>query len=544
MTTICEICAEQVKFNKNNKVIKCPYCQFKACRNCCETYLLSQTIEKCMNPTCGKTWTRKFITDEFSKSFIHGSLKNHKKNILFEREKSMLPDTQSVVEEENHIEKLKELIETSYEEQRKETLELRHKLSSLRFHIKDIEYDYQQKIQIKNTNDSMDAIYIQRAQLMNLKEQKGLLERTITSIENKRVEYRNHIKKQMGIDSKKRCKSFIRSCPSENCRGFLSSQWKCGICDCWTCPDCHVIKIPEQHVCNPNDIATAKLLSNDTKPCPNCKTGIFKIDGCDQMFCTQCHTGFSWKTGEIETKIHNPHYFEWIRKTTSNDAEMERNPLDVICGREINHPFIYNIATYLSSKITDKNSTKALNICRSIIHVSEVEIPKYQVDDIIDNQDLRILYLRQKITEENFKTELHRRIKKQDYKREHFQLLAMFKNTATDILYRYFDTLQTDNKNIIQLFVPNHSTHCYSNNCLTTCYNPRRFRDSPLYTNEEKEEMYNKSDAILNEIDSLVDYVNECLKTIAKSFGTVSRIMAYSIYYENLTIHYDYKKRK
>ena len=56
-----------------------------------------------------------------------------------------------------------------------------------------------------------------------------------------------------------------------------------------------------EHTCNPDLVETAKLLAKDTKSCPTCQTKIFKIDGCDQMWCTQCHTAFSWKTGAIQT---------------------------------------------------------------------------------------------------------------------------------------------------------------------------------------------------------------------------------------------------
>ena len=116
---------------------------------------------------------------------------------------------------------------------------------------------------------------------------------------------------QLNKTKKERAK-FIKACPAENCRGFLSSQYKCGICENWTCPECNEIKGPNRdapHTCNPEAVATAKLLANDTKGCPNCGVGIFKIEGCDQMWCTECHTAFSWRTGQIERNIHNPHYY-------------------------------------------------------------------------------------------------------------------------------------------------------------------------------------------------------------------------------------------
>jgi hypothetical protein len=60
---------------------------------------------------------------------------------------------------------------------------------------------------------------------------------------------------------------------------------------------------------------------------------INKSDGCDQMWCTasECGTAFSWISGKIISGvIHNPHYYEWLRR--SNNGEAPRNPGEILCG--------------------------------------------------------------------------------------------------------------------------------------------------------------------------------------------------------------------
>ena len=118
----------------------------------------------------------------------------------------------------------------------------------------------------------------------------------------------------------------------ENCRGFLSSSWKCGLCNSFICPDCHAVKSERQddnHVCDEEVKATIAMIKTETRPCPKCSHAIFKIDGCDQMWCTQCHTAFSWRTGAISSgRIHNPHFIQFERE----GGHLGRTPGDVPCG--------------------------------------------------------------------------------------------------------------------------------------------------------------------------------------------------------------------
>jgi hypothetical protein len=74
-------------------------------------------------------------------------------------------------------------------------------------------------------------------------------------------------------------KNYIRPCSVADCRGFLNSNYNCELCNTTTCSDCLEIK-KSDHVCDENTKATASLIKKDTKNCPKCGMGIFKIDGC------------------------------------------------------------------------------------------------------------------------------------------------------------------------------------------------------------------------------------------------------------------------
>lgn len=90
------------------------------------------------------------------------------------------------------------------------------------------------------------------------------------------------------------------------------------------------------HVCNPDNLASAKLIDAETRACPKCGARVYKISGCNQMFCTACNDcAFDWVTGRVETVIHNPHYYEFQRQL--NGGQAPRVPGDILCGREIDH---------------------------------------------------------------------------------------------------------------------------------------------------------------------------------------------------------------
>ena len=381
----CNICCEN--FKSTRPKICCQYCEFDACRACCEKYILSEEIPKCMMPGCGKEWSRKFIKEKFTNSFLTSVYKEHLETILFDKEKALLPATQPIVEEKIRKQNI-----------RKEMRNIDNLIHEL-----------------QNQKRELEAKFYNRTNTQEKTEQ------TDENIRN-----------------------FVRQCPADGCRGFLSTQWKCGLCENWTCPDCHELKGPSrtcEHTCDPNSVETAKLLSKDSKPCPKCQSLIFKIEGCDQMWCTQCRTGFSWKTGKIETRVHNPHYYEWQRQ--NNGGVAPRTPGDtpgvIECGQELNQNIAQQI-TYLARN--DHKTRLICDIIRYTIHNARVELSHFQTDHFEKNQELRIRYLEGHIGEEDFKILIQRADKKHRKNTEISQIITLCNTTLTDIIHRLYDYLK------------------------------------------------------------------------------------------------------
>jgi hypothetical protein len=165
------------------------------------------------------------------------------------------------------------------------------------------------------------------------------------------IQLQDQIKEQKRIEwggsktKPKEKKVFTMPCSYNECKGMLSTEFMCGICDKYTCKDCHE-PLHDEHKCNPDTVATTKAILKETRPCPSCNTRIYKIEGCDQMWCTNCKTPFSWNTGEIVPsgqRLHNPHAIEYMRR----NGVTVRAPGDLVCGgiitREQLHQMTVNV---------------------------------------------------------------------------------------------------------------------------------------------------------------------------------------------------------
>jgi hypothetical protein len=238
-------------------------------------------------------------------------------------------------------------------------------------------------------------------------------------------------------------RQFVRACPHADCKGFLSTAWKCGLCENWACPECHEVKGRDKdapHTCDPNSVATAKMLEKDSRNCPKCAALIFKIEGCDQMWCTQCHTPFSWRRGVIETgRVHNPHYYDYMRAR----GTLAREPGDVPCG---GLPGWQQI-----SRLTIAGDIATIH--RMYGHIQHIVMNRYATNAIEDNRDIRIKFMIGDFTDEVFKKKLQQREKSRQKKTDIRQVLEMYQTVTVDLMQAFLQhrTLETVSEEFRQL---------------------------------------------------------------------------------------------
>ena len=378
----CDVCCE--KFNKiNHKKVECPFCDLQSCRTCSKRYLLSISDDPhCMG--CKNTWNREFVDTWCTKYFRNTELRRHRENILFEREKVRMPETQPEVERIRAMRKLYDIIQ----EQRKRLLEL------------------YQKYGLYNGHPTISEIP------EPIQELRFEMEETYRELE--RLRHGGEL--VVGEEPKK----FVRKCPTEECKGFMNEDWFCGLCDRHFCEQCNE-EVCEDHICDSDAVKTMKLLKKDTKPCPKCGTMIQKLSGCRQMWCPDCHTAFDWISGQIEMgRIHNPHYMEFKRGHISS-----REHGDIPCGGV---PSFRELREILASN----------EILRCAVIIHDVERENIYLDlRPIDNLHFRVAYMLNDVDEVYFKHHLQCQEKYLEKMRDISNIFEMMANSGGDLLRQY-----------------------------------------------------------------------------------------------------------
>lgn len=364
----CTICCESFT-KKLRKPIHCSNCDFKACVGCHERFILeSGTEAKCMN--CNRAWNTMFLHTNFTQVFVK-RYRQHRIHILWSQQIYQLPIVTDYIAQEQ-LEKEKYQEGQRIEQQLKK---LRHEILKLKF---DRSKEGREK---KKELKQQRSTYYTQIQECNY-------QRWSMKIEGRRI-FNGFVRDQAQQQSSRKRE---RPCVTEDCKGFVDSEGNCPVCQKMTCLHCNIPKLDDTHVCSQTDIDTWNDLKKNTRPCPNCNTRIFKISGCDQMFCIQCNTAFSWTRGTIEQgAIHNPHYFEWLFAQRGQEAP-ERDP-----AGNCNEDRLPDIRRVLERCLEPETliTREIAELYRKIRHFRYVIMPRFSTADPTSHrrQIFRYLYM-------------------------------------------------------------------------------------------------------------------------------------------------------
>jgi len=525
----CPICCDKYTAQLR-KPVCCPYCEYSSCTICVKKYLTDGALDAhCMS--CRRGWNDEFLDLNFTRAFRIGPYRDHREKLLFEREIAILPTRQPRVEAKLKMKEAEGMIR----EINKELVELDKKRATV------LHKSHRFSAQVARYHA----------------ESEGRPPPAWTLTDGEKAATPEKAK-------------FVMKCPASDCRGFLSTAYKCGTCQLWACSDCLVIKGPDKdcpHTCDESVKASVAMIIKESKPCPKCGERISKIDGCfaadtevllwnggvkmsqnivvgdelvgddgfmrtvqevcsgedqmfevtqnrgvsytvnskhrlslkdgsgklvemrvdeylrldckekellygyktdntlseitvtpvgrgtyygwnvgdnhrfalkdgtvslncDQMYCTECHTAFSWNTGQVVNGvIHNPHYYEFLRKQGNGVAP--RNAGDVPCGGV---PYYTQLqrATVALPEVTRR---WIMGIHRLTSEIADQRIQMYQgAFNMNDNGDLGVQYLMKEIGTEKMQSELIKRELKRNKHLAIRAVLEMFVTTSTMML--------------------------------------------------------------------------------------------------------------
>jgi hypothetical protein len=449
---VCKICVSSFSKTKR-KEIKCPKCGEVCCRDCLEKFLFRVSKEPhCM--FCNVFYDQVFINENISASFMK-KLNQNKIQLLIEDEKVLLPETQRYIEYDNYINCLEEVllnfnldlkIINSNLSNLEKVLPVKHCpnkdcLVPYVYHNDKFCYSCKHNIcSLCRTTIYTDVVHVCcKENIVNFDIYKGLMKermdlfRVIDYNKNKIQKWNNNFETDQSIYSAdKRTYKVVCNCIRSDCTGIVTNKnYTCQLCGTTICHECHKL-LDDKHVCCNEDVLSIEIMRKLSKICPKCSSQIEKVDGgCNQMWCTNCNTAFDWNTGKIEVgkSVHNPHYFEWLQLKNNIHTSCEGIP-------DQRH-FVTHITIVV--KNNNLHFYELLNLYfKILIYVNNIILlnTNVNIEPVLKNLDLRLKWVRNKITIQEWGSSLLRRFKKDKMKHIKNEVFNMFTTVSTDITHK------------------------------------------------------------------------------------------------------------
>ena len=308
---LCAICASE----QPKKLYGCFACQQSACRDCHHNFFRTKTLQAvCMY--CDVPWTHHQVTQLFGPTYIEKHYKPMRRQQCWIIQRSRLPSLAPKIEQYRN----KKIYRLIYSVLIRNTFrgycdrKLRKNLLTYSQNLPHAEI-------VRLIQEMLDMIDFRNSLYENYDEvQVNKLTDNILDLRNQIINAINKLTDSEALSNNKL--GFTPMCPVDGCSGIITDRNKCSSGHT-VCCKCNTVYqgAYKSHECNPDDLRAMEIIKQSTKSCPNCHAPIHRIEGCNQMFCTICHTPFDWITGHIiKSHFHNPHHQEWLASRT-NETE-------------------------------------------------------------------------------------------------------------------------------------------------------------------------------------------------------------------------------
>ena len=227
------------------------------------------------------------MTANFPIIFRTKTLRMHRRKILLEREKSLLPTMQIFVEAKRNMAVAQQKLDPIFTEYYKKatdlqtmrfnTVNLKEQLARLHTKLEakklesptaeelaPYEADYKKMLDVVAVHERKIPKYI-KDEFGPAAQQYDRARRLVAQWQN--VYDTGQLPVQGAAEEKKERREFIMRCPADDCRGFLSTAYKCGVCDKKTCSECLEVLTEGEHTCKPMPWRR-RSIKKETRPCP------------------------------------------------------------------------------------------------------------------------------------------------------------------------------------------------------------------------------------------------------------------------------------
>jgi hypothetical protein len=421
-------------------------------------------IPRCAS--CRTEWSEDFLAEICTKSFLTKEYRVHREQILVDAERARLPETQADAARYKTACELLNTINPRICQLQIQIRELPERIESKRIYM-EFEEAYRNRVRTERARDGERDVGLRDTEnkaytaFMNAEEAatqasskfyeeiRKLATNDYTQAKTLRINFGKLPIEQRGAAAaaaaaQQKQWTFVMRCEQPDCQGFVGTDWKCGLCAvkyCADCTECLAAAIETSHVCDTERLATARAIRREAKPCPKCAALISKIDGCDQMWCTQCRTAFSWRTGAIEVYVHNPHYYQWMRErgqTPAPPVGAAANPNE-LCLTD--NEYLDQIITWCH-RDRFPHYLKFLNWIMSTLHyMRELTEFREQMTKLQDDEwrrKLRVQRLVGELSDAKWMTSLQKKEKKTALIRNIIEVLHVFCSSVIDILRVHF----------------------------------------------------------------------------------------------------------